>query len=192
MPNKLISLAFLCLLILSCNNQNETKQANTTTEQNNIVNTNKLNRFEQQQIIYDAEQELYKKKDKPFDEAAALSVLNIYYNYIENFPEDTINAHYLFKAAQLQITLKQPEQAIRNLNSLINKYPSFYKIAEAYYLKAYAYDAGLNDAENAQKAYKDFINKFPKHPLTQSAKNNLSIAGKSEKELLKFIHSKNK
>jgi len=189
MLNKIFFITFIGFAMLASSCKEEKKETNLTTP----LSQNKLTRLEQQQAVYDMEQKTIKNKNTPFDEAAALSMVNMYSNYVENFPNDsTINPQYLFKCAQLQTTLKLTDQAIKNIDELITRYPNAPETANAYYLKAFIYDTLKKDPEAAKKAYLDFINKYPHHPLTESAKANLAVAGKSEEELLNFIKSKNK
>jgi hypothetical protein len=65
-------------------------------------------------------------------------------------------------------------------------------VPNAYFLKAFTYDNVLKESDNASKFYKVFIEKYPQHSLVESAKSSISVAGKSEEDLLKMIHSKNK
>lgn len=187
MPNKfLIFISILSVFLVSCLQNNENKQ-----DVNEHSPRQSMNIKQQQQLIYDLEQKLRKDNSGVFDQNQALSIVNLYSNYIKNFPDDTVyTPEYLFKMAQIQITLKQGKSAVENLDKLMVRFPQCKYAANACFLKAFTYDNVLKDSEKAIAQYKIFIDKYPNHDLARSAKASLNVAGKSEEDLLKMIHSK--
>lgn len=190
MLNKLGTVIFLSLFLFSSCSENE---SNLNNENQNSGKNQTFNILEQQQLIYEFEQKLKRDNSSVFSEVQALSISNLYSDYIRNFPNDTtFTPQYLFKQAQIQITLKKGKEAILNLDKLITRFPANKYVPNAYFLKAFTYDNVLKESDNASKFYKVFIEKYPQHSLVESAKSSISVAGKSEEDLLKMIHSKNK
>jgi TolA-binding protein len=190
MLNKLIAVVFIFAIFFSSCSNND---SNMNKNNQDLIKAQTFNILEQQQLIYDFEQKLRKDNSGVFSEAQALSISNLYSDYIKNFPNDTsFTPKYLFKLSQIQITLKQGKEAIGNLDKLIARFPSNQYVPNAYFLKAFTYDNVLKESDNATRFYKTFIEKYPNHNLAESAKASISVAGKSEEELLKMIHAKNK
>lgn len=91
-------------------------------------------------------------------------------NYAEKFPEDEHAEDYLFKAASLYIGMGQSEKAIETLHKYLKTYPGGKHRARIAFNLGYVYDTQLHDMVKAEKAYRDFVNKYPDDPLAADAK----------------------
>ena len=71
----------------------------------------------------------------------------------------------------------------------MKKYPQSAKVANVEFLIAFTYNNSLQDFDNAKKAYKTFIEKYPDSPLKQSAIFELENLGKDVKDIPVFKQS---
>ena len=126
-----------------------------------------------------------------FNATNMLSLVNNYGKYAEENPDDEMTPSYLFKAGDICMGLEKGELAIGYFQKLIENYPDFEKVAYCYFLKAFIYENNLNDLENAKTSYEIFIERFPDHEMTESAKFSLKNLGKSPEDLIREFEEQN-
>jgi len=107
-----------------------------------------------------------------------------------DFPTDTLAALPLYRAAEVARSLNEAPRAISIYRSLLEKYPSFPKVAEARFMLAFTYDESLNDLENARRMYEDFLEKHPTHGFADDAETLISHLGKSGEQILEELQRK--
>ena len=95
MLNKLIAVVFIFAIFFSSCSNND---SNMNKNNQDLIKAQTFNILEQQQLIYDFEQKLRKDNSGVFSEAQALSISNLYSDYIKNFPNDTSFTPKLFTA----------------------------------------------------------------------------------------------
>lgn len=144
---------------------------------------------EQLELIKQTEETLY--TSEVFDRANAANLVDLYYNFSETYSTDSMAASYLYKAAEVAMNIQQGKRAISYFDKLLNTYPKFEKIPECVFLKAFIYENQLNDIEKADTLYKEFINKYPEHPLVKDAEASIKFLGKSPEELVKIFQEMN-
>lgn len=144
---------------------------------------------EQLQLIKQTESELYGSES--FDKSNAVKLVDLYYNFSEQYPNDTLAAVYLYKAAEIAMNTQLSDRSIAYFDKLLVNYPEFEKAPECLFLKAFVYENQLNDIEKAGKLYKDFIEKYPEHPLVKDAEASIKFLGKSPEELVKIFQEMN-
>jgi tetratricopeptide (TPR) repeat protein len=107
------------------------------------------------------------------------------------FPEDSLAAVYLFKAADVARGIGDYAGSIDLWKEVYSKFPQREKAAEALFLVAFTYDKDMEDPENAGKTYQTFLDEFPTHPLAKDAGLLLQYleAGKSPEELIREFES---
>ena len=59
-----------------------------------------------------------------------------------------------------------------------------------HFLKAFIYDNNLKDIKKARTAYSDFIQKYPKHELTDDAMISMDNLGKTPEQIVKEFELK--
>ena len=114
-------------------------------------------------------------------------LLKTYQDFAKFYPDDSLAPTYLFKAANLCLNINKPKQAIELFDELIKKYPSFKKVPDCLFIKAFIYDNSLKDYVHAKKFYEEFLAKYPQHPFADDAKNSIKYLGKSPEEILDII-----
>ena len=88
----------------------------------------------------------------------------------------TKKAPELMEIAQASLDQNQEDQAIDNLNYLLEKYPNDSLASLAQYKLATIYKSWKNDPKNLLEALNKTVNKYPDTPqATQAKKGNSSI-----------------
>lgn len=139
--------------------------------------------------IHHAEAEM--NDAKAFDVQKGNEIIEAYAVFAETYPDDTLSASYLFKAGEISMNLQFSEQAIAYFSRVRADYPSFYKAPECLFLKAFVFENQLNNLKDAEIYYKEFIAKYPNHPLTDDAIASIEYLGKSPEELVRMFQEKN-
>ncbi|MDO9512014.1 MAG: tetratricopeptide repeat protein [Bacteroidales bacterium] len=134
-----------------------------------------------------AEETVFGDKGAIPDKQEVQKLLDLYSNYFTKFPEDTLNASHLFKAAELNCYLQEYNKAIALYDTIPATYPGFGKNADCMFMKAYVYDAYLQRINKARIIYTEFIEKYPTHEFADDAQMALLYLGKSNEEILETI-----
>lgn len=119
-----------------------------------------------------------------FDRRKAQGLVDVYKAYVAAFPSDSLTPEYLFRAAGVYKSMRQPEQSILLYDRIINDYRGWKRLADAYYLKAFTIDSELDQKGEAQRAYKEVINLFPDHPFARDARIMIDNLSMTDQELI--------
>jgi outer membrane protein assembly factor BamD (BamD/ComL family) len=166
--NGILVLFMMLVIVLGCNN---------TSNKKNIENDRKE--------IVKLEKELFGDDAKEADEEKALKLTKLYNDFAENYPKDSLAPDYLYKSAEIVSNIGDPGKAIVNYDIIIKEYPGYKKVPYCYFMKGFVYDNKLKDIEKAEKAYTQFIEKYPNHDLTDDAEMSIKFLGKSNEEIIK-------
>jgi tetratricopeptide (TPR) repeat protein len=131
------------------------------------------------------EDELFSSEEGVIDKTRALELVDMYVDFADNYPEDSLAVEYLFKGAEFCLNLGEGERSIELYDRVIMEYPDFRKVPECYFLKAYVYENFLGDLENAKTLYLLFIEKYPDNEFADDAAISIQNLGKSPEELIK-------
>ena len=135
--------------------------------------------------IKNAEDTLFAAKEGFIDRTKALELVDMYVNYADTYPADSMAVEYLFKGAEFCLNLGEGERAIALYDRVINEYPDFRKVPECLFLKGYVYENYLGDLEQAKAIYTEFIEKYPDNEFSDDAAISIQNLGKSPEELIK-------
>ncbi len=124
------------------------------------------------------------------DNTKVKDLTELYLKYADKYPEDTMSAEYLFKAADLYIYLRDYRSTLTMFDRIQTSYPTFSKLDKTYFLKAFIYEQHLNEPEKAAELYRQFIVKFPYSDLTDDASQALLFVGKSDEEIMKMLNER--
>ncbi len=119
-----------------------------------------------------------------FDRRKAQGLVDVYKAYAAAFPLDSLAPEYLFRAAGVYKSMRQPEQSVMLYDRIINDYRGWPRLADAYYLKAFTIDSELDQKGEAQRAYKEVINLFPDHPFARDARIMIENLSLTDEELI--------
>ncbi len=114
-----------------------------------------------------------------------------YEKYVNQNPDDSLTADYLFRNAQIALSLKLGSRSVNYLEQFCTKYPQHPKAPHALFLEAFVYETELNKPDVAKQKYQEFIDKYPKSELYLDAKASLQNIGKSGEELINEFEKKN-
>ena len=139
------------------------------------------------------EQKLFTDSTRMLDASVAANVMNLYKEYIEKYPEDTLTASYLFKSADLANGLRRYKDAIELYSQFREKYPDNRKAPAALFLQAFINDNNIHDKEKAKQLYGEFLQKYPSHELARSAHASLDQinSGLTDEQLIKMFEARN-
>jgi outer membrane protein assembly factor BamD (BamD/ComL family) len=141
--------------------------------------------------IKELETKLMKDSTKAKDEVSAYNLQVAYSDFQERFPEDPDAPEYLFKAADLSISLSWGESAIKILDKFLSVYPDHKRAAEALFYKGFVYDNQINDDVKAGEFYRAFLKKYPDNAFAPSVEASIKNLGKSDEELIKEFEKMN-
>jgi tetratricopeptide (TPR) repeat protein len=144
---------------------------------------------ERQEKIVLLEQSLFEGANM-FNDSAANAVVEAYESYAESYPEDPMTPEYLFKAGEVSMGLGKPLKSMSLFKRVYEKYPEYSKCSESLFLQAYVLDNHLNDDGRAGDLYREFLKKFPDHPLAGDARFSIDHLGKSDEELIREFEKK--
>ena len=139
-----------------------------------------------------AAQENIKQKNIP-------EAITNYESVVNEFPQSPEAPEALFQIATLYQNkmiknlsdvqcYKKAEETFRNV---FNKYPDNEKAPMALFLSGFILANDLRNFEEATKTYNLFLEKYPKHELAQSAKEELENMGLSPDQILQKKTQKN-
>jgi outer membrane protein assembly factor BamD (BamD/ComL family) len=135
--------------------------------------------------IKEKEDALFAENDGLVDKEKALELVDMYVNYTDSYPQDSMAVEYLFKGAEFCLNLGEGQRAISLYDRVINEYPDFRKVPECLFLKGYVYENYLGDLENARAIYLEFIETYPDNEFADDAQVSIQNLGKSPEELIK-------
>ena len=107
-----------------------------------------------------------------------------YDRFIRKFPEDSMAAEYLFRKAGVLRVEKKGDPALDALAEIVNRYPESPRVVECYFLRGLIYEEVFYDQQLAKKAYLNFIDRYPDHPLAENAAYAVRYLGMSPEEII--------
>ena len=131
------------------------------------------------------EMKIMEAQDVNMDTSLAREFLAKAKAFATDFPEDTLSASYLLKAAGVAQGLREYGQAIQLAGRVWREYPDQENAPAALFLQGFIYDSDLNDTTNARKYYEQFLTKYPNHPFAENANQLLSVLGKDPEALIR-------
>ncbi len=112
---------------------------------------------------------------------------NLYIEYANKYEKDTLSPHFIYKAAETAVNTQQYEEAINNLDLLINKYPNHKLVPYAIFFKGFIFENFLNNKENAEKQYRIIISKYKDHPLVKQAIFSIESLNMTDQEIVEIM-----
>ena len=120
------------------------------------------------------------------------SLIFCYLNYVGNYPEDSLCATYLYRAADVYANTKRCIESINIYDRLIKEYPKDAYVESAYFLKGVVYSQTCLNKEKAKEAFEEFMAKYPKSAKYQDAKMLLIMdTMRDEMDLIRQFEQKN-
>ena len=148
------------------------------------------NKNQDQEKINALETELFSQTSGMINKEKALEVVDLYVAFADAYPEDSLSAEYLFKAADISMNMNLATKAIDLYTRIRAEYPSFRKAPECLFLSGYIYENYLGKLEEAKAIYEEFIQKYPDNDFADDAQISINNLGKSPEELIKEFEAK--
>ncbi|PHI20032.1 hypothetical protein CEQ90_09855 [Lewinellaceae bacterium SD302] len=134
-------------------------------------------------------QELADPQTGLLDQTASTAYVERANNFSNQFPEDSLAALPLYRSAEISRSIGKPKEAIDTYKKVLERYPNFYKAAEARFMLAFSYDEDLKDLDQARVAYEDYLKRHPEHTFADDAQMLLRNLGKSDEEILQELEA---
>lgn len=171
MINRLLFLLVLGGLMVACNTSEKQKEA---------------------KAIFKLEKILKAERDVNKEEDSARDLIEKSVQFAAKYPEDTLTASMLFKAADVARGIGEHEKAIELWGRVNTEYESHKNAPEALFLQGFTFDQGLNNKQKAKEYFKRFLKKYPDHDLVKDIKLMMSQYNqeKSDLDLIKEFKKK--
>jgi len=108
----------------------------------------------------------------------------------DKYPEDTLAALPLYRAAEVVRALSDPKKAAAIYERIHNDYPDFSKAPESLFMLAFTYDEDLKNYDLAKATYEKFMKLYPDNVFAESTPMLLENLGKSDEEILQQLEKK--
>lgn len=91
---------------------------------------------------------------------------------------------FLYKAGETARTIQAFGKAIELYDQLLERYPTYEKVPQAMFLKAFTLDNDLRRLEEARMVYEDFLVRYPEDEFADDTQFLLNNLGKSDEEII--------
>ncbi len=179
---KIIFLAVILLPFTACNQTSKSSKKAEAT----------IFKKELKREIKELEVRLIKAEDANKDRPAAEQLIEKSRIYAQTFPQDSLSASYLFKAADVARGIGEYGKAIQFWGDVWRHFKNYDKAPLALFLQGFTFDTNLQDKQRAEKYYADFLKRYPNHPLAAQVKQLLAVVDKPVDELVKEFQKKNR
>jgi outer membrane protein assembly factor BamD (BamD/ComL family) len=140
--------------------------------------------------IADLEKRLFSPEAVSFNKESADSLVTMYSEFTEQYPDDTNSSGFLFKAANVTMNNNDPQRAIGFFDRYIEKYPKAPKAPMCLFFKGFIYENMLHDLDRAREVYLTFIEKYPSDEFVDDAQMALKNLGKTPEMLIREFEEK--
>ena len=111
-------------------------------------------------------------------------LINLYVQFADEFPDDSLAPVVLFNASRLSFALNDFNQSLSLLERLVKNYEDSKPIPDAYVFAGYIYETVKGDFVSAKYWYELFLKDFPNHEMYEDVRTSLNNLGKSPEELV--------
>ncbi|MBX2973774.1 MAG: hypothetical protein KF797_11785 [Flavobacteriales bacterium] len=125
-----------------------------------------------------------------FDRDKALALIDVYKAYATANPYDTLSAEYLFRAANVAKSMHDGEQSIKLYDRIVRDFPSWRRLPDVLYLKAFTIDSELGNKGEAEMAYRAVVSAYPDHPFAKDAYIMIQNLQYSDEELIQMFQAR--
>ncbi|MFZ4563861.1 MAG: tetratricopeptide repeat protein [Bacteroidales bacterium] len=138
------------------------------------------------------EKNLFSPDVVSFNKEKSDSLVAFYMEFIQEYPQDSLSAGYLFKAANLAMNAGDGKKALLFFDQYIQDYPGKSKAAMCMFFKAFVYENLMHDLDKARETYTIFIEKYPSNDFTKDAKLALQNLGKTPEMIVREFEARAK
>lgn len=120
------------------------------------------------------------------DPQVADQLTQLYVDFADKYPKDSLAPQYLMKAADVQSNVLHTERAVELFDRIIQDYPDFDEVPMCYFLKGNALELN-SQLDEAKAAYEEFLAKYPDHYMADQTRKMLPLIYMSNEEKLAYI-----
>ena len=120
------------------------------------------------------------------DPQVADQLTQLYVDFADKYPNDSLAPQYLMKAADVQSNVLHTERAVELFDRIIQDYPDFDEVPMCYFLKGNALELN-SQMDEAKAAYEEFLAKYPDHYMADQTRKMLPLIYMSNEEKLAYI-----
>lgn len=118
----------------------------------------------------------------------APKVAEKYCKFVEQNPDDSTAATWLFHAMEINVMLKNADKSIELCDQLVEKYPdSEWAPRALLYVGTFVYDDMLNDTAQAHAMFQKLIDDYSDDRLVEDAKKSIEYLGLTSQEIMARI-----
>jgi tetratricopeptide (TPR) repeat protein len=131
------------------------------------------------------------KKDK-IDTTAVSALLKDYEAYAAKYPDDTMGAEYLFRAADFYRYMHKPLRSIDLYSKIYENYPGVSRRPYALFLQGFIFENEAGNTHAAKVLYEKFLKEYPNHPIAKDVKITLANLGKTPEQMMQEFEERAK
>ena len=144
-----------------------------------------------QDDLKEAEKTLF-NEDRTLNEDAASKVAEKYCQFVEQNPDDSTAAKWLFHAMEINVMLKNADKSIELCNQLAEEYPnSEWSPRALLYVGSFVYNDQLNDTAQAHATLQRLIDNYPDSELVDDAQKSIEYLGLTPDQIMARIMMSN-
>ncbi|MEO5645485.1 MAG: hypothetical protein ABIQ40_01505 [Bacteroidia bacterium] len=187
---KKILLLTFSLGFLLCSCQSEAEKAAEKAKQDSLAGVAVYVKYK---MAVDSAETLM-QADKTYNMKNAIGTLKMYNEFVTKYPNDTMTAEYLFRAADLAMGAKQYTESANYLETILANHKDYRKYPDACFVAAFVYDTYLEDVnhggDRATQLYQFIITNYPTSSYAEQAKVLITYIGVPEDQMLNDIIKK--
>lgn len=119
------------------------------------------------------------------DPDVADQLTQMYVDFADKYPNDSLSPEYLMKAAEVQGNVLHTERSVELFDRIIADYPDFEDVSMCYFLKGNSLELN-SQIEEAKAAYEEFLAKYPNHYMADQTRKMIPLLGMSYEEMLAY------
>lgn len=132
--------------------------------------------------------------DKNYDMKNAMGTLKTYNDFITKYPNDSLTAEYLFRAADLAMGAKQYTESANYLETILSNHKGYSKYPDACFVAAFVYDTYLEEVnhggDRAKQLYQFVIDNYPTTSYAEQSKVLITYIGVPDNVMIDEIIKK--
>lgn len=179
-------------LLFSCKTESSTPVEETVNLEKQFILTNldSLNEMELYYYMEELEKKLINEDSLELSKAYSIKMLESAQKHASKFTESEHRRDAIRKGVRAAMGLNQDYEAIRLNTIIIDENPTDTNIIEEMNLRAFLYDK-MDSKEEAKKAIKEILEKFPNHSSIENHKARLKTINLSDEELMELFEKQN-
>lgn len=127
-------------------------------------------------------------EDRTLNEAVAPKVAEKYCRFVEENPEDSTAAMWLYHALEINVFLKDVDKTVELSNKLLSQYPqSKYAPMSLFLMGSYVYNDLVNDTAQAHVMFQRIIEDYPQSELVDDAEKSIEYLGLTPEEIFSLM-----